>query len=90
MDEIALTPSENRRVKSLLVKLQPLQSVRKALHDESATVSSSRVLLDAVIGNFQETTHRLPSSADILHSPLFKSGLVKIQRGNVSASHLEE
>ena len=90
IDALTLTSSENRRVESLILQLQPFESVTQALQDESLTVSDAQALFDAVIEKYPDTAERLTSSAEIVHCPNFESALVKIQRGNISALSREE
>lgn len=90
VDNLCPTPAENRRIEALLKQLKVLESVTKMLQEESTSVSDVRAMFDAVIEEFPETTDRLTSSAEIVHSPLFESAVVKVQRGNSSALSREE
>ena len=47
----------NRRVNALLEQLLFLESVTKALQQDSTTVSDTRALFDAVIEKYPDTTN---------------------------------
>lgn len=85
IDNLSLTTAENRRVDSLLLKLKDLESVTKALQYENTSIGDVRGLFDAVIEQFPQTATRLSSSSNIIHTPLFESGIIKVQLGNSGA-----
>ena len=90
IDALSLTPFENRRVDTLLQQLELLESVTKVLQDDTTTMSDVRAVFDAVMDKFPETSCRLTSSAEIVHSPLFEGAIVKLQRGTFGALSREE
>lgn len=90
IDAMTLSSSENCRVESLILQIEPLSSLTKALQHDSLTVCEDKVFFDAVIEKYPESTDCLSASAGIIHCPNFESALVKIQRGEVSALSLEE
>ncbi len=90
IDAITLSYSESPWVESLILLLQPLESVTKALLDESLTVSDSRALIEAVIEKFPKTPDCSTSSEEIVHSLTFENANVKIQRGNATALSRDE
>ncbi len=90
IDDIALTNHDNRRVDTLMKQLEPLESVTKALQDDTTTVSDARALFDAVTEKFPGTANRLSSFADIIHNLVFDNTILKLQRGNRNALSGEE
>ena len=62
----------------------------EALQKNSTSVSDLRVLFEAVIEKYPDTTYRLSASADIIYSSTFYNAVVKIQHGNSSAMSREE
>ena len=90
IDSLCLSSSENRRVDTLLTNLKELESVTKILQAESTKLSDVRGLFDAVIDSYPETTSKLTSFASIVHSPVFKAAVVKLQLCNQGALSREE
>lgn len=84
IDLISLSPSENRRVDTILLELVPLESVNKKLQSDSTSVSDTRALFDATIEAFPDTTNKL------LYCSTFESAVIKLQRGNSTAMSREE
>lgn len=62
-----------------------LDSVTKTLQRNSITLSEVRILFDAVISKFPETSRRLSSNAPIVTNPTLESALVRVQEGQISA-----
>eukprot|EP00171_Calliarthron_tuberculosum_P001888 IDg1888t1 len=90
VDRLCLTSADNRRVDSLMCQLDDLESVTKALQDDSTTMSDVRGLFDAVIDRYPETACKLTSSASIVHNPIFENAVVKVQLENCNALSREE
>ncbi len=81
IDNISPSLSQNRRSETLLKKLDPLESVTKALQEDSTNVSDTRALFDAVIEMFPDTANRSSSCSSIVHSQIFEDSIAKLQRG---------
>ena len=82
IDDLCLNSSQNRRVDSLLVRLQDLESVSKSLQKKSATIAEVRVLFDAVMDQYPETASKLSPSTAIVRIPYLESAIVKVQLGS--------
>lgn len=91
VDDMFLTAAEDRRFDSFFQELKHLESVTMAVQSESTTVHDVRVLFDAVMEKYPETTTKLSSTANIIHSPVFETAIGKVQSGNeVIMSHEEK
>ena len=62
-----------------------MESINKKLQADDTTLADVRALFDHVIDSFPTATPRLQPDANIVHSPDFESGLVKLQLGNNNA-----
>ena len=81
IDDLCLTPRENRDVDTLLPVLTDLDAVTKVLQAESTTVMKARDMQDETVAEFPQLHDRLSSTANIVHSPTFESAVVRIQAG---------
>lgn len=90
VDEMSLSPQENRRVDTIMERLKDFESVTKALQKDDTSLSEVRAIFDEVIDKLPETDCRLSSTANIVHCVWFESAIVKIQRGNSNALSREE
>ncbi len=90
VDELSLTPTENRQFDLLKRRLEVLDSVTKALQKKNVAMGDVRALLDAVIDDFSDTYCRLTSNASIVDCLFFESAVIKVQRGNALALSREE
>ena len=90
VDAFYFSPSENRQLDNLLMKLESLNSVTKELRRETTSLSDIRDLFDAVIVEFRETRNRLYTNASIILCPLSESAIVKVPQGNSSATSTSE
>ncbi|ETP10118.1 hypothetical protein F441_14161 [Phytophthora nicotianae CJ01A1] len=74
-------PACNRRLRKLLKELANVESVSKALQG-SADLLDVREWFDGLIAMKPQYAHYLAPRADIVHSPDFESGCVRVLRGN--------
>jgi hypothetical protein len=90
----ALMPTAEELISLQLLSKEMLkfQSVTMQLQKDGITMHEVRVLFDAIIEEHPNLSHHLSSNADIVHSPHFESGLVKVTRDgdNCNLSRLEK
>ncbi|ETP39716.1 hypothetical protein F442_12840 [Phytophthora nicotianae P10297] len=79
--ELLPGPVCNRRLRKLLKELANVESVSKALQG-SADLLDVREWFDGLIAMKPLYAHYLAPRADIVHSPDFESGCVRVLRGN--------
>ncbi|ETN04902.1 hypothetical protein, variant [Phytophthora nicotianae INRA-310] len=79
--ELLPGPVCNRRLRKLLKELANVESVSKALQG-SADLLDVREWFDGLIAMKPQYAHYLAPRADIVHSPDFESGCVRVLRGN--------
>ncbi|ETI29695.1 hypothetical protein F443_23192 [Phytophthora nicotianae P1569] len=79
--ELLPGPACNRRLRKLLKELANVESVSKALQG-SADLLDVREWFDGLIAMKPQYAHYLAPRADIVHSPDFESGCVRVLRGN--------
>ncbi|POM57552.1 Hypothetical protein PHPALM_37916, partial [Phytophthora palmivora] len=75
------SPAANQRLKSLLTQLADVESVSKKLQTEDLTLLDARDLLDGLMEIQPSFNNYLAPRADIVHSPDFGSGAVKVLGG---------
>lgn len=90
LDDLRLTSAETRRFSILLQRLKDLDSVTKRLQQDSTTLADVRLIFDAVIENFPETSERLKPDATIVQSVTFEAAIVKVQLGYQAALDRQE
>ncbi len=77
-------PRENRKIDTLCSTFDELDSVCKALQQDEMTCSDARALFDEAIEYHLETGSRLGSASSIVHQPVFKTAIVKLQEGRIN------
>ena len=90
IDDITLTPAENRAADGLLLILKDLEGVRKALQWEKTTLLWARDMQDETIADFPALGCKLSSTADIVHGPHFEAAVCRIQAGEDDAMTADE
>ena len=70
--------SEVLKLKKLLEIFENFQSVTTELQNEDITLAEVRILFDGLIGQFPIMEKYLDENSEIVHSPKFEFGLVKI------------
>ncbi|KAE9350267.1 hypothetical protein PR003_g5453 [Phytophthora rubi] len=75
------SPACNKRLRSLLAELRDIESVAKALQGHDVDLLDVRQWFDELIAAKPEFAHYLGPRADIVHSPDFESGCVRVLRG---------
>ncbi|EGZ29153.1 hypothetical protein PHYSODRAFT_246329 [Phytophthora sojae] len=83
-DELAelLPPAASkRRLRDLLGELKDVESVSKALQGADANLLDVRVWFDGLIAAKPSYARYLAPRADIVHSPDFEAGCVKVLKG---------
>ncbi|KAG6614858.1 Tubby-related protein 3 [Phytophthora cinnamomi] len=78
------SPACNRRLRGLLKDLKKVESVSKALQGEGVSLLDARVWLDGLISIKPHYARFIGPRAEIVHSPDFESGCVKVLGGNTS------
>ncbi|KAG3106301.1 hypothetical protein PI125_g13238 [Phytophthora idaei] len=71
-------PAVHRRIVALVERLKTFNSVFKKLQEESISMKSVRLLFDKMAEMFPVTGHYLRPDAEIVHSPVFESAVVKV------------
>ncbi|KAG3180741.1 hypothetical protein PC128_g15458 [Phytophthora cactorum] len=74
-------PAAHRRIVALVESLKTFNSVCKKLQEESISMKSVQLLFDKMAEMFPVTDHYLSPDAEIVHSPVFESDVVKVSRG---------
>ena len=77
-----LSPHENLMLKHLLKNMEKLQEVTITLQRNNCTLEEVRILFDALILDFPVSAIYLSPNANIVHSPNFENGVVKILANN--------
>ena len=70
--------SELIKLQQLMKNLNELEAITKKLQEQSCTLSDVRAIFDMAIESFPCTEQYLSANAEIVHSPDFESGIVKI------------
>ena len=72
--------------------MSKFQSVTMQVQNDGINMHEVRILFDAIIEEHPNLWHHLSPNADIVHSPHFESGLVKVIRDgdNCNLSNLEK
>jgi hypothetical protein len=73
------------RLKLLSEDMSKFQSITMQLQKEGISMYDVRILFDAVLAEYPDMAHHLSPDADVVHSPYFESGLVKLIRDGESA-----
>ena len=80
VEELVPRPSAHRKIVQLVEKLEELDSVCVQLQAEKCTMADARLLFDAVLVKYPAMEGHLRVNANIVHSPAFEHGVVKLQR----------
>lgn len=78
------SPSYNRRLRALLADLKKVESVAKALQGNEVSLLDARVWLDGLISIKPHYARYIGPRAEIVHSPDFESGCVRVLGGNAA------
>ena len=65
--ELSLSVSQNRKLDSILKRLEILESVTKELQKEKTSVSDVRAVFHAIVEEFARTKSRIYAKAGIVH-----------------------
>ncbi|KUF88926.1 Glycerol kinase [Phytophthora nicotianae] len=76
------SPACNRRLKELYADLKDFESVSKALQGENMSLLDVRVWFDGLIEAQPAFAAYITPRANIVHSPDFESGCVRVLKGN--------
>ncbi|ETN06716.1 hypothetical protein PPTG_12757 [Phytophthora nicotianae INRA-310] len=82
--ELMPSPAANRRLKALLNEMSDVESISKKLQSEGLNLLDARDLLDGLLEIKPSFTNYIAPTADIVHSPDFESGVVKVLGGHES------
>ncbi|KUG02223.1 hypothetical protein AM587_10000365 [Phytophthora nicotianae] len=88
--DVLPAPACNKRLLSLLKDLKKVESVSKALQGEHVSLADVRVWFDGLITVKPHYASYLGAHADIVHSPDFESGCVRILSGNNRLTRAEK
>lgn len=80
VEELVSRGPVHRRIFTLHGKLQELNSVCTKLQHFKRTLSDVRALLDVCLEKYPVMREHLEASAEIVHSPAYKSTVVKLSR----------
>jgi len=80
IEELMLSPREVREATNLKDQLEALSSVMTKLQDPSLNLANVRTLFDGTLVKFPDFSH-IDEGSNIVHSPSFESGVVKLLRG---------
>ncbi|OWY94655.1 hypothetical protein PHMEG_00035555, partial [Phytophthora megakarya] len=91
-DVLELLPSlaVNKRLYLLLQELRDIESVNKALQGSDVDLLDVREWFDELITAKPQCAHYLGPRADVVHSPGFESGCVRVLRGRSDRLTLAE
>ncbi|KAG3248445.1 hypothetical protein PI124_g6889 [Phytophthora idaei] len=78
------SPPCNRRLRGLLHDLKKVESVSKALQGEDVSLLDARVWLDGLISIKPHYARFIGPRAEIVHSPDFEAGCVRVLAGNAN------
>lgn len=82
--DLVPSPACNRRLRGLLKDLKKVESVSKALQGEDVSLLDARIWLDGLISIKPHYAHFIGPRAEIVHSPDFEVGCVRVLGGNTS------
>jgi len=72
------TVQQIKRIEFLLTHLKNFESVSKSLQDDILDMAEAQALFDAIVEKYPSMDKYLKQTSDIVHSPNFESGIVKI------------
>ncbi|RAW25288.1 hypothetical protein PC110_g18295 [Phytophthora cactorum] len=78
------SPACNRRLRALLPDLKKVESVSKAIQGEDVSLLDARVWLDGLISIKPYYARFIGPRAEIVHSPDFEAGCVRLLPGNAN------
>ena len=90
LHSINLTTTDDKEIADLLPKLEEFDSVAKLLQRENLDMADVRMVFDGVIQKYPLTSVYLSATADIVHSPVFESAIVKIQNSETQSISFDE
>ncbi|ETP46085.1 hypothetical protein F442_07622 [Phytophthora nicotianae P10297] len=79
--EVMPSPAANRRLKALLVEMADVESISKKLQSIDLNLLDARDLLNGLLEIKPSLSHYLAPNSDIVHSPDFELGVVKVLGG---------
>ena len=88
--DLMLAQSEERSLSTVSSDLLLFESVTVSLQKSSIDLLDVRILFDDLIGKYPLTASYLSPSADIVHSPMFESAIVKVVSGKADTLTVEE
>ncbi|KAG3246678.1 hypothetical protein PI124_g8593 [Phytophthora idaei] len=88
--DVLPTPAVHRKLRALKEQLSDVESVPKKLQCDDLNLLDARDLLDGLIEIHPSFSNYLEPNADIVHSPDFESGMVKVLAGQVKRLSRDE
>ncbi|EGZ09678.1 hypothetical protein PHYSODRAFT_523900 [Phytophthora sojae] len=77
VEEMVPTGGKHRKLVALFEHLKKFESVCKRLQREDADMGEVRLMFDSLIAEYPVMSEHLKSTAKIVHTPAFESGVVK-------------
>lgn len=81
LDTVLLSSEKDRKIKSILYLMKDVEETLLDLRRDDVILSDERDKLSVVIKVFPSMQDRLKRKAQIVHSPLFRDGIVQIESG---------
>ncbi|ETI36912.1 hypothetical protein F443_17017 [Phytophthora nicotianae P1569] len=84
LEDLMPSPAQNRCLRALLKDLAKVDSVANALQGTDVSILDARIWLDGLIAIKPPYSRRLRPRAEIVHSPNFEAGCVRVLSGDSS------
>ncbi|EGZ22005.1 hypothetical protein PHYSODRAFT_251327 [Phytophthora sojae] len=81
VEEIVPTGGKHRKLVALFEHLKKFENVCKRLQREDTDMGEVRLMVDSLIAEYPVMSETLKSTAKIVHTPAFESGVVKVISG---------
>ncbi|KAG3085237.1 hypothetical protein PI125_g19285 [Phytophthora idaei] len=85
MADLLLSRSTHRSLQTLLEEMKDIESISKKIQSDGLTLLQARELFDRLLELKPSFASYLASNAEIVHSPAFESGAVKLSREAAAA-----
>ncbi|EGZ17545.1 hypothetical protein PHYSODRAFT_499950 [Phytophthora sojae] len=86
VEEMVPTGGKHRKLVALFEHLKKFESVCKRLQREDTDIGEVRLMFDSLIAEYPVMSEHLKSTAKIVHTPAFESGVVKVISGTALSS----
>jgi hypothetical protein len=82
VEELIPTGAKHRKLVGLLEHLKKFNSICKRLQRDDTDMAEVRLMFDALVAEYPVMAEHLKSTAKIIHTPAFESGVVKVIAGS--------